>query len=200
MQRIVELSIQLGLYVNDLFLLSRAENANLQIDWVRLDLAELISKVFEDFQILAQESSLSVNLETPTTPAWVNGDEQRLRQVLFILGDNACRYSKPGGKIAVDLRTDSNEAILSIRDEGIGIPAQDLERIFDRHFRSKNASRSRHDGLGLGLPMAKSIIKLHGGHIRVTSVEHESSMFTVTLPLVSTLENTFTDASANPQI
>ena len=120
--------------------------------------------------------------------------------MLFILGDNACRYSKPGGKIAVDLRTDSNEAILSIRDEGIGIPAQDLERIFDRHFRSKNASRSRHDGLGLGLPMAKSIIKLHGGHIRVTSVEHESSMFTVTLPLVSTLENTFTDASANPQI
>ena len=200
LERIAELAIQLGLYVNDLFLLARAEQARLQFDWVRLDLAEVITKAFEDFQILAQESALTVNLSAPPTPVWVNGDEQRLRQVLFILGDNACRYSKPGGTIAVELRTASNEARLCVRDQGIGIPEQDLERIFDRHFRSKNARRSRHDGLGLGLPMAKSIIKLHGGHIRVTSVEHEGSTFTVTLPLVSSLENTFTDAPENPQI
>lgn len=199
LERIAELAIQLGLYVNDLFLLARAEQARLQFDWVRLDMAEVISKAFEDFQILAQESTLTVKLSAPPTPVWVNGDEQRLRQVLFILGDNACRYSKPGGTIAVELHAASNEARLSVRDQGIGIPEQDLDRIFDRHFRSKNARRSRHDGLGLGLPMAKSIIKLHGGHIRVSSVEHEGSTFTVTLPLLSSLEKTFTDAPENLQ-
>ncbi|MDD5411250.1 MAG: ATP-binding protein, partial [Methylobacter sp.] len=65
------------------------------------------------------------------------------------------------------------------------IPAQDLERIFDRHFRSQNALQSRDDGRGLGLPMAKSIMKAHGGRITVTSIENSGSIFTATLPLIS---------------
>ena len=185
LQRIVELSIQVGKYVNDLLFLARAETANLQFEWDRLDLAELVVGSVEDFQVIAQENSITVSLDAPSEPVWVRGDKQRLRQVLFILGDNACRYSNPGGRIVVTLWTNESQACLSLSDQGIGIPAHDLERIFDRHFRSKNARCSRDDGMGLGLPVAKSILKAHGGKITVASTVNVGSTFTVTLPLIS---------------
>ncbi|MFA6051091.1 MAG: ATP-binding protein [Methylobacter sp.] len=185
LQRIVELSMQLGKYVNDLLFLARTETANLQFEWDSLDLTELVASTVEDFQVMAEESSISVSLEAPAQSVWVRGDKQRLRQVLFILGDNACRYSNPEGHITVALWVDEKEVSFSLTDQGIGIPAQDLERIFDRHFRSQNARSSRDDGTGLGLPLAKSILKAHGGRITVTSIENSGSTFTVTLPLMS---------------
>ncbi|MDD1612098.1 MAG: HAMP domain-containing histidine kinase, partial [Methylococcaceae bacterium] len=185
LQRIVELSMQLGKYVNDLMFLARTETANLQFEWENMDLSQLVASVVEDFQVMAKEKSISVALDAPTGPMRVRGDKQRLRQVLFILGDNACRYSDPGGRITAALRINGNEACFSLTDQGIGIPSQDLERIFDRHFRSQNALRSREDGTGLGLPMAKSILAAHGGSIKVTSEEDSGSTFTVTLPLLS---------------
>ena len=193
LQRIVELSMQLGKYVNDLLFLARTETANLQFEWDNLDLSELVVSAAEDFQVMAEEYSISVSLDAPAKPIMVRGDKQRLRQVLFILGDNACRYSKPGGHLAVALREDKNEVSFSLTDQGIGIPAQDLERIFDRHFRSQNAMYSRDDGTGLGLPMAKSILKAHGGHITVTSIENSGSTFTVTLPLILVEPEAFLD-------
>jgi two-component system OmpR family sensor kinase len=189
LQRIVELAMQLGKYVNDLLFLARTESANFQFEWDNVDLAELVASTVEDFQVMAEENSITVSLDAPTWPVWVRGDKQRLRQVLFILGDNACRYSNPGGKIAVTLRVNEKEANFSLSDQGIGIPAQDLERIFDRHFRSPNALRSRDDGSGLGLPMAKSIMKAHDGRITVTSIENSGSTFTITLPLVSSVQD-----------
>ena len=123
----------------------------------------------EDIQAMAREGALSVAWDAPTMPVWVQGDRQRLRQVLFILGDNACRYSNPGGRITVALDTDGQSARFSLGDQGIGIPAQDLGLVFDRHFRSANARRSRRDGTGLGLPMARSILKAHGGRIVAAS-------------------------------
>jgi len=185
LHRIVELSMQLGKYVNDLLFLARTETANFQFEWENLDLTELVAGAAENFQVMAGESSISVSLEAPAEPVWVRGDKERLRQVLFILGDNACRYSPAGGHIAVALWVDENEVSVSLTDQGIGIPAQDLERIFDRHFRSQNALSSRDDGKGLGLPMAKSITTAHGGRIVVTSIENSGSTFTVTLPLLS---------------
>ncbi len=183
--RIVELSMQLGKYVNDLMFLARTETANLQFEWDSLNLSELVACAVEDIQVMAEENSITVALSTLTEPVWVRGDKQRLRQVLFILGDNACRYSHPGSHIAVTLWVDGKQASFSLIDQGIGIPAQDLEQIFNRHFRSQNALSSREDGSGLGLPMAKSILKAHGGHITVTSAENSGSTFTVTLPLIS---------------
>jgi signal transduction histidine kinase len=189
LERIAEMSLQLGTYVDDLLFLARTEipgTPHREIEWQRLDLAGLVACAVEDFQVMAQEGSISVTLDAPGTPVWVNGDKQRLRQVLFILGDNACRYSNPGGHIAVTLHTGENSATFSIADQGIGIPAEDLDLVFDRHFRSANARRSRHDGAGLGLPMAKAILQAHGGQIVAASIEGAGSTFTATLPLAST--------------
>lgn len=182
--RIVDLAMQLSKYVNDLLLLARAETANLQFDWDSLDLTELVAGTVEDFQLMAREKSLEVSAETVVGPIWVHGDRQRLRQVLFILGENACRYSKPGGQIKVELWANGGEAYCSLSDQGIGIPAGDLDRIFERHFRGQNALSSGQDGSGLGLPLAKAIVKAHGGRLAVTSIEELGSTFTVTLPLL----------------
>lgn len=184
LQRIVELSSQLGTYVNDLLFIARAENTKIQFDWDSLNLSDLVLSATEDFKVMAEVNAISVSLQMAESSVWVRGDRQRLRQVLFILGDNACRYSKPHGHISVALVVSGNEARFSVSDQGIGIPERDLDRIFDRHFRSKNALNSRDDGTGLGLPMARSIIKAHGGRIDVDSTESAGSTFTITLPLI----------------
>ena len=189
LHRIVELAMQLGKYINDLLFIARTENANLQFEWDTLNIVELVTSTVDDFQVMAEENSITVSLNASAEPLWVHGDKQRLRQALFILGDNACRYSYPGGHISTAVWADGKSAYISLKDQGIGIPAQDMERIFDRHFRSQNAQLSRDDGTGLGLPMAKSILKAHGGSITVTSTENSGSTFTISLPLFSVEQN-----------
>jgi signal transduction histidine kinase len=185
LQRILELSMQLGKYVQDLLFLARTETASLQFEWEKIDLAELVLEAEENFQVMAEENGMSVSLTGPEEAVWVRGDKQRLKQILFILVDNACHYSSPGSHIAIDFGVVEKEARISITDNGIGVPAEDLERIFDRHFRSPNARHLRNDGRGLGLSLAKSILKAHHGEITVTSIEHSGSTFTVRLPLLS---------------
>lgn len=184
LQRIVELSSQLGTYVNDLLFMARAESTKMHFEWDKVDLTELVDSAIEDIKVMATERSLSVSLESIEQPLWIRGDRQRLRQVIFILGDNACRYSNPDGHILAELLIDHQQAVFRLSDQGIGIPSDDLERIFERHFRSSNAQDTRDDGSGLGLAMAKSIVKAHGGQIEVSSVENFGSTFSIQLPLL----------------
>jgi signal transduction histidine kinase len=184
LHRIQELAMQLGKLVNDLLFMARAESANLQFEWEPVDLAELVANVVEDIEVLADDKAIAVTLEPVPTPVWVRGDKQRLRQVLFILGDNACRYSSPQGRIAIALRGDGEQARLSVNDQGIGIAPHELEMIFDRYYRSHNARNSGAEGTGLGLPVAKTIVKAHGGHIHASSNEGEGTTFTVELPQI----------------
>ena len=182
LHRILDLSQQLGKLVNDLFFLAHADSANLQFEWERVDLSDLVTSTVEDIQVIAREKSITVTLAKPASAITVRGDKQRLRQVLFILSDNACRYSNTGGRVEFQLDQEPTGVVLRISDCGIGIPAQDLEMIFDRYFRSSNARHSGEQGTGLGLPMAKSIIKAHGGDISVESKEGQGTTFTVKLP------------------
>ena len=195
LERVAELSIQLGVYVNDLLQQARAEQTPGPTTWTPLNLTELVAKAHEDLQVLGRENALAVDLETTTLPIWVMGDEPRLRQALFILGDNACRYSRPGGRVTVSLRRDDPFAILLLRDQGIGILQRDLTRIFDRHFRGQNARHHCADGQGLGLAMAKAITEQQGGSITVSSRQNEGSTFTVRLPLANLPDLTPADES-----
>lgn len=182
LHRVRELAMQLGKLVNDLLFLARAETATLQFEQEPIDLAELLADVAEDIEVLAYEKSITVTLENAPAPVRVQGDRQRLRQVLVILGDNACRYSRPNGQITLRLRADGRLATLSVNDRGIGIAQQELEMIFDRYYRSGNARRSAEDGTGLGLAVARTIVKAHGGEIAAASSESAGTTFTVSLP------------------
>lgn len=184
LERVRNLAMQLGKLVNDLLFLARAETANLQFEWEPVNLSALLEEITEDIKVLADDKAIAVSFANSPEPAWVRGDRQRLRQVFFILGDNACRYSKPNGSIAIRLAVGDGRVAASFRDQGIGIAPHELELIFDRYYRSAHARSSVEDGSGLGLPVAKTIVKAHNGHIAAASGEEFGTTFTVTLPLL----------------
>jgi len=184
LERIRNLAMQLGKLVNDLLFLARAETANLQFEWEPVEVVALLEDIAEDIRVLADEKSIAVSLNNALAPVWVRGDRQRLRQVFFILGDNACRYSRPQGRIAIRVQADGRHLAVSFHDRGIGIAPHELDLIFDRYYRSAHARSSVEDGSGLGLPVAKTIVKAHSGQIAATSGEDTGTTFTVTLPLL----------------
>jgi len=133
---------------------------------------------------LAAAPGLSVTVElTAVDQAMILGDEDRLKQLLLNLVDNAIKYTQPGGSVRLSLSKDKSWAQLVVSDTGIGIPAEDLPHIFERFYRVDKARSRAQGGSGLGLAIAKWVVQAHGGAIKVDSVVGEGTTFTVTLPL-----------------
>ena len=132
--------------------------------------------------LLGQEGHVEVVLGT-VRPATVLGDELRLRELLLNLVDNAVKYSKPGGKVEINLLTESGEARLAVVDQGIGIAPEAQKLIFDRFYRTDEARAHTKKGTGLGLSICAWIAEAHQGRIEVRSAPGEGSTFTVVLPL-----------------
>ncbi len=183
--RIVELSNQLGKLVEDLLFMARAESANLRFDFSQLVLNDLISDVYESTRALARQQKLQLSLQLPEQDISISGDRRRLQQVFLILIDNACRYSDSGGKIAIVLQADKNCATVTVCDQGMGIPAAELNEVFKRFYRGKQARNDAPSGAGLGLPLAKTIIEAHQGTIGVVSTLGQQTHVTITLPVLS---------------
>jgi signal transduction histidine kinase len=122
-----------------------------------------------------------VALESRAAPGvCVSADRNRIRQVVANLLDNAIKYTPSGGRVEVEAERDGGEAVVSVRDTGLGIPREELPRIWERLYRG-DASRSER-GLGLGLSLVKAIVEAHGGRVGATSVPGQGSAFIVRLP------------------
>jgi heavy metal sensor kinase len=146
-----------------------------------LDLAALVRDASETMRVLAEEAGLHLHVEVPG-PIPVSGDATRLRQVLYNLVENAIKYTPAGGEVVVRAADRNGAAIVTIRDTGIGIPAEHLGRVFDRFYRVDKARSREHGGTGLGLSIAKSIVSAHGGTITLDSAPERGTTCTVTLP------------------
>jgi two-component system OmpR family sensor kinase len=120
-------------------------------------------------------------MEVDPIPAEVAGDAARLRQLVAILVDNAIRHAPAGSRVDVRIRTDGNDAVLVVEDEGPGIRPEDLPRVFDRFYRAAGAPGG---GTGLGLAIAAWIVERHGGRIAAANRDGLGARFTVRLPLV----------------
>jgi signal transduction histidine kinase len=119
------------------------------------------------------------------SPLTVEGDELRLEQVLHNLISNAVKYSPAGGSIMVRVEQRGSRACVAVRDQGIGIPAASLPRLFTRFYRAENVDPLNISGMGIGLFVVREIVSLHGGTIEVDSQEQQGSTFTVCLPLAT---------------
>ena len=120
----------------------------------------------------------------PAAPLYVRGDSGRLRQVVSNLVENAAKYTEPGGRITVTLEQRGDEAVLAVRDNGIGIAAENLERIFEPFTQSHQPLANPSSGLGIGLSVVRRIVELHGGHVKATSAGSDAgSEFVVSLPV-----------------
>ena len=168
--------------INDLLTLSQSDNRLFPISTKPTELDTLFMNVFEAFQPLAKEKSitLSVSLPERALPLCL-ADPDRISQVLSILLHNAVSYTPEHGKIELLLTHEKERFLLSVRDNGIGISDQDKGKIFDRFFRAEKA-RSTKGHFGLGLSIAYEIVKSHGGSIRVCDAAGGGSIFTVVLP------------------
>ncbi|MEF3691535.1 MAG: HAMP domain-containing sensor histidine kinase [Candidatus Moraniibacteriota bacterium] len=170
--------------VNDLLDVARIDQNNLFTKKEEIDIVSVIRKVIEKNEVLGKDNNVKIKFLVDDNMPKIIGDEKKTEVVLDNLISNAVKYNKKGGEVSIKVRKDVSKATISIRDNGIGIPKEDQEMIFDKFFRSDNAATQEVSGTGLGLFIAKNIIERSGGKIWFHSTEGEGSVFFVALPLV----------------
>ncbi|MBX3747676.1 MAG: hypothetical protein KF833_20395 [Verrucomicrobiae bacterium] len=166
--------------MEQVLLLGRAESGRLGCRTGPLDLEGLVGQLLDEARSATARRCRCV-FETEGDLDGARGDESLLRHILSNLISNAVKYSPPGGEIGVGMRRDGEDAVLSVRDRGIGIPEADQGRLFEAFHRGGNVGQT--PGTGLGLLIVKRCVTLHGGGIAVASREGEGTVFTVRLPL-----------------
>ena len=171
--------------VTDLLHLSRIDNATSHLDVELINFTAFITFILNRFdKIRAQDQEKKYELvrDYPITSVWIEIDTDKMTQVIDNILNNAIKYSPDGGKITISMKTTDDQMILSISDQGLGIPKQDLPKIFDRFYRVDRARSRAQGGTGLGLAIAKEIIKQHNGFIWAKSEYGKGSTFTIVLP------------------
>ena len=171
--------------VTDLLHLSRIDNATSQLDVELINFTAFITFILNRFdKMRSQDDEKKYELvrDYPINSVWIEIDTDKMTQVIDNILNNAIKYSPDGGKITVSMKTTDDQMILSIKDQGLGIPKQDLPKIFDRFYRVDRARSRAQGGTGLGLAIAKEIIKQHNGFIWAKSEYGKGSTFTIVLP------------------
>ena len=175
--------------VGGLLLLAQAESGKLSLNMRPVELDTLLLEVFHEMRVLAG-GKVQIKV-TDIDQVQVNGDRDRLKQVLLNLVGNAIQYTPQGGDVLLSLARIGEQARIVVRDTGPGIPAEDLPYIFERFYRAeKSRTRSKISGFGLGLSIAQWIVENHEGTIKVESKESEGTTFAIWLPLLKMEEKT----------
>jgi CheY-like chemotaxis protein len=184
---------RLSSLVEDLLDVSRLESRRMHLGSVEVDLSVLVDAVVADFR--AQTHNHDIVFHRAPAPVLVEGDQERLEQVLVNLLQNALKYSPQGGHILVTVGHAGTQARVSVQDPGIGIPKDEQPKLFQRFFRAANATTRNYSGLGIGLFVSHEIVERHGGRFEVQSDVGAGSTFTFYLPL-STPAGVATNAQA----
>lgn len=175
-------SQRLDRLISDLLNLSKIERQKMPLNLETLNMTALVHEVSVTLQGAIEEKRTRLVLPDPSKDVYLQGDEDRLRQIILNLVGNGINYTAEGGTVTVSLKENVEKVRLIIKDDGIGIPEESLPRIFERFYRVDRA-RSRHSGgTGLGLAIVKHLIESHHGEIEVESREGEGTTFTVILP------------------
>lgn len=178
-----DMVLSLNRLVGDLRDLSLAEVGRLSLTLAPLDLSAMIEDLRENMEPVAADKSIALVAEVAPDLPRVQGDADRLRQVLVNLLANALHYTPHGGRVEVQVWPEGSQVWVTVSDTGPGIAPEDLPHIFDRFYRADNARARSTGGSGLGLAIVRSLVMLHGGTVRADSRPGEGSRFTISLPL-----------------
>jgi signal transduction histidine kinase len=165
--------------LNTLMDISEAETGTMRLRRERVNLTELVAQAVELYEDVAEDSQVTIDNQA-SGDLWVEVDRTRMRRVLANLLDNALKYTPPGGRVTLATRATEDAVIFTVRDTGIGIPAEELPRIWERLYRGDKSRSAR--GLGLGLSLVKAIVEAHGGVVTVESEPERGSTFALRLP------------------
>ena len=181
LQRIVSRLDGMLEWINDTLSLSRVKTGRDVGDRERLDLCTRVPEIAEDYRDQAEGKGLRLTVETPERPLHVIMEANSFRLILSNLVSNAVKYTT-SGEVRVTLREENGEAVIHVKDSGMGIPQEDLPRLFGEFFRAANARKSKIEGSGVGLASVKHIVERERGRVDVESVEDRGTTFTVRLP------------------
>ncbi len=173
---------RLDLLIQDLLSISALESGRVQLNLQPVSLRALAEKVLADLKTRAESRSITLKDEMPDLAA--TADEGRLEQVLANLVDNAIKYGRPQGSVVVSGKMAGDKIEVSIQDDGPGIPAESLDRIFERFYRVDKARSREQGGTGLGLSIVKHIVQNHGGEVWARSEQGKGATFFFTLPAI----------------
>jgi len=169
LQTILDGSRRLKLLVDDLLDVSRIEVGKFRMNFDDIDLEEVIRRAEETIRPIAAKAEVAIALDVPAFLPLIEGDEDRIGQVLDNLLSNAVKFSHAGGRVRVAVEEELAALSVTVTDDGIGIPEDDIPYLFSRFYRASNAEPNRRSGTGLGLYITKAIVEGHGGHIRAES-------------------------------
>ncbi|MBT2756495.1 cell wall metabolism sensor histidine kinase WalK [Mesobacillus foraminis] len=167
--------------VNDLLQLSKMDSTDYRLNKEWIDFPTFFSRIIDRFEFTKNQNVTFVR-KLPKTSIFVEIDEDKVTQVLYNIISNAMKYSPEGGRIVFKVKEKDTEIVVSISDEGVGIPKNNLDKIFDRFYRVDKARTRKLGGTGLGLAIAKEMVTAHGGRIWATSVEGKGTTIYFTLP------------------
>ncbi|HAA26303.1 MAG TPA: sensor histidine kinase [Ruminiclostridium sp.] len=164
--------------VEKLLFIARNDKDTLNLTMEMFSLSEMMDELVKETRMVDQNHVIESSIEQDV---YMNGDRNRIKQAMRIFVDNAQKYTQPGGVIEISLKNSNNTAILSVKDNGCGISAKDLNNIFDRFYRADESRDRNKGGHGLGLSIARIIVLRHGGKIKVKSKPGEGSVFSIML-------------------
>ncbi|MDG9702802.1 SpoIIE family protein phosphatase [Streptomyces sp. DH37] len=176
--------LRMGRLVNTLLDFSRIEAGRLRARFEPVDLAAVTAELASVFRSAVDRAGLAFEVDCPTLPEPVHLDRDMWEKVVLNLLSNALKFTFEGS-IGVRLRAEEGQAVLLVSDTGIGVPAEELPRLFERFHRIENARARSNEGSGIGLALVKELVGLHGGTITADSVEGEGTVFTIRLPMGS---------------
>jgi len=179
---IVSESERLSALVETLLALARGDVAGAGLERALVDLGEVVEAAVTSMRPLAEERGVELTVVTGEGMT-VLGDGEQLRQLVIILVDNGLRYTAADGRVHVQAGADRDSAVLTVHDNGIGIPPDAVDRVFERFYRADSARSRDSGGAGLGLAIARELVGGHGGRIELDSTEGAGTTFTVRLPL-----------------
>ncbi len=173
----------LAALVGDFLDVSKIEAGRMEMRKEPLSLDELATKTVAAFKTVADEKALTIDTDLPADLPPVEGDTERLGQVLANLVSNAIKFSEAGGRIMVRARVEGPELVVSVQDQGIGIATEALPHLFERFYQADDSGTRWRGGTGLGLYISRQIVEAHGGRIWVDSNVGEGSTFSFALPM-----------------
>ena len=175
--------------ITDLLNLSRMDQGKQDLNREFVSINELVAHIIDRFEMVLKSEQYrnkkyTIERDFTQRTLWVEIDQDKFIQVIDNIMNNAIKYSPDGGKITCKLMETHNSVVISITDEGLGIPRKDVGHVFDRFYRVDKARARSMGGTGLGLAISKEVVQLHGGKIWVTSVENKGSTFFISLPYI----------------
>ena len=169
--------------INDLLDIVRLEEGKRFADLRPIDLVVLLTALVDSVRQLASQKDINIHCELDRQPVIVEGDVDRLEKVFLNLLSNAVKFTPAGGSISVSWKVETDKAVISIADTGIGIAKEDIRKVFQRFGQVDDSMTRKHQGLGVGLSLTKDLIVEHNGSLEVRSEPGKGSVFDVTLPL-----------------